>query len=275
MMRVSINIIPNSGQSESCCKAMAAGIERHGDKAVLRKDTDYNMAGFDAACFWGFWEPCQRIVKECRDHSKPWVFFDLAYWARDTHYKVTVNGRHPTDYFMSRADCPDGRFLKYNFKIKPWKNDGKHILLAGMSGKAAWSFGMNAEEYERTQIEAIRAHTDRPIIYRPKPSWTGSKPIPGAAYDKDTPISQLLQNAWAVVTHHSNVGCDALLEGIPVFTKYGAASIMALRDVSNIEQPCYPEGREQFFANLAYCQWTLAEMRSGETWHFLKESKLL
>ena len=79
----------------------------------------------------------------------------------------------------------------------------------------------------------------------------------------DNPIDKALSNAWALVTDHSNAAVDALSEGIPViFTN----SARILGNIEDIENP--PMNRE-FFNNLAYQQWTLEEIRSGEAWDYV------
>jgi hypothetical protein len=252
---------------------MARGIKSAGDAAIMRDARDFDMSKFDAAVFWGFTTECQRLVAECIKHGIPWIYLDLAYWLREQHFKVTINDRHPNAYFMLR-DMPHDRFNSFGLKISPWadKKPDSPIMLAGMSGKAAWSWGMKPEEFERKFIPEIAKHTSREIIYRPKPSFRESTKLPGAQLDKSPEYK--LAGLHAVVTHHSNVGIDALMAGIPVFCRRGAAQPLALSvdsDLSRIEEPIYPEGREQLFANLAYCQWSLAEMISGKCWRHLRE----
>jgi hypothetical protein len=235
------------------------------------------MEGYQAAVLWGFVTSCQEIIKNCKAQGIPFVFMDLAYWARDKGYfKVSVNDRHPTDYFMLQSK-PDDRFRKFGLSIKPWQqlSPSSYVLLAGMSGKAAWAWGMQNEVYERDTIRILRQFTQRPIIYRPKPSWPDATNLPGAKLDKVTPLSNAIRGAHCVVTHHSNVGCDALLEGIPVLSKYGIASVLGPHDLGSVEHPYYPAGREQWAYNAAYCQWSLDEMANGACWNHLKETGLV
>ena len=44
---------------------------------------------------------------------------------------------------------------------------------------------------------------------------------------------------------------------------------MALNDLSRIESPWMPEGRQQWFHNLAWCQWNVTELSNGQMWRFL------
>lgn len=272
-MRVSVNVLASSSHAKKVCNALAYGIKASGDAAVVRTDRDFNMDGFDAAVFWGFTTECQKLVSKCEQGGIPWVYVDMAYWLRTSHYKVTVNNRHPDAYFMKR-DMPHDRFKSFNLDIKPWaKNPDGPIVLAGMSGKAAWSWGYKAEDFERSIVDKLVRLTKRPIIYRPKPTWPDYKPIPGTKLSIGGDYSQLIANAHAVVSHHSNAGVDALVAGVPVFSRYGAALALGLhvdRELDRIETPAYPDGREQFAANLAYCQWSVDEMNNGKCWQHMK-----
>lgn len=276
-MRVSINVLTHNGNASRTCPAFAKGIERAGDKAIIRSDRDHDMQGFDACVIWGYVTSCQKIIKACVAKRIPFVFVDLGYWQRERgYYKVAVNDRHPTAYILSQA-MPNDRFVKLGLAVKDWRKTGSNILLAGMSGKAAWSWGLENESFEREAVRILRWHIQgkRTIIYRPKPSWRDAQSIPHTVMNRTSSINDIFQNTYCVVTHHSNVACEALLEGIPIFSKYGAAVPLGMCDISKVETPCYPEGREQWAFNLAYCQWTIPEMASGECWQHLKSVGLV
>lgn len=273
-MRVSVNILNRNGSAGKTCEAFAKGIARSGDEAVKRTDKDHNMQGFDAAVLWGYVTTCQNVIKSCKDKGIPWVFLDMGYWQRADHFKVAVNERHGTAYFMDKPKPPD-RFKKFRISVKPWRKKGGNILLAGMSAKAAWSWGLQNEEYEKNTVYQLQRLTAREIIYRPKPNFVEAQPISGSKMDRHTPVEVALLRAHCVIAHHSNLACDALLEGVPVLCKYGLASVLAPYDLTSVEHPFYPEGREQWAYNAAYCNWSLEEMASGKCWGFLKEEGLI
>ena len=149
-----------------------------------------------------------------------------------------------------------------------------------MSDKSARVNSYRAEEYERKVIQKLKSITDRPIIYRPKPSWGGARPIDGVIYSSPAQkLSEVLPKCWAVVTHHSNVAIDALVSGVPVFVgdKDCAAGQLAKVDLNEIENPYYPsqEERLKLLNNLAFCQWMPVEMRRGLPWRYFKEIGVL
>jgi hypothetical protein len=145
-----------------------------------------------------------------------------------------------------------------------------------MSHKASWSCGLgDGGTWENAVIKEIAKHTDREIVYRPKPTWRGSQPLPGARYAIDEPLEKSFADAFATVSHHSNASCDSAIAGIPAFVMDGIAKPMALQDLSKIETPYRPGDREQWLNDAAYCQFSLAELSDGTAWTHLKSEGLI
>lgn len=216
------------------------------------------------------------------------IYVDLGYWGRREggrftgYHKVVVNQRHPNAYF--RTPQHDRRRISVfpDLLAQPWSDtahakDGGHILLAGMGDKGALAEGFHPEEWERQAIDILKSHTGRRIVYRAKPSWKKAKAIPGADFvdSKTRPVELDLQNCWAVVTHHSNVAVDALVAGIPTFCWGGVAAPMSCQKLERIERPDYPDGRDAWMADIAYTQWTPAEMAQGLCWQHLRAEGLV
>ena len=255
---------------------MAAGAAVLGLTAEL-------VAGFEEVCgdvgvAYGWGRPA--LFDAYRGAGGHFVYLDLGWWGRKPKtdvlggfHKVSVDAREPTAYF--RGNFATDRFAHHGLTAAPWRADGRHVLLAGMSAKSAKTRGFRPQEWEMATIEAIRSATGRPIMYRPKPSWAEATPIPGTIYSfPDTELALALCDCWAVVTLHSNVAVDALLAGVPVTVAEGVA-----RDFSTplvqIETPRRPEGRDQLLADIAYAQWLPSEMADGSCWrHLLKETPL-
>jgi hypothetical protein len=90
----------------------------------------------------------------------------------------------------------------------------------------------------------------------------------GVTISRRSKLADDLERASVVVTYSSNAGVDAALAGWPVVAAYKGSmawdvathSITApLRYVTRGE-------RQKWAAKLAWCQWSDAEMRSGECW---------
>lgn len=235
------------------------------------------------AIFYGWAGGLRNVFNQYRDSGRKAVYIDLGYWGRrkrtrwDGYHKLVLNDRHPTAYFQNRQHPPD-RFKKFRVPILPWRRSHPEspILVAGMSAKAASAEGFAPEQWERDTIKRLREITNRPIIYRPKPNWPDSHPIPGSQWGgRDVPLELALKNCHAVVSHHSNVAVDALLAGVPCICPGGVASVLSGHELEQVEDPPMPDGREQWAADLAYTQWSMEEMHSGHALQYLIEEDLI
>lgn len=267
---------------------MALGIAADGDRVDWQIVTRKWRRDYDVAVFYGLEPPIPELFEYYRAAGRA-VYVDLGYWGRREggrwtgYHKVCVNARHPTAYFRKPQHALD-RLSELRVQIKPMAprdaEPWKHILLAGMGDKGAAAEGYRPEEWERWAIDRIRQLTDRPILYRPKPSWKQARPIkgPGMRFSgRERDVSLELVNCWAVVTHHSNVAVDAAVAGIPTFCWGGVAAAISRSDLVEIETPvAHPMGvRQDWAADLAYTQWSVKEIASGACWRHLKSDGLL
>lgn len=280
MPRVIVFVAPANNRSRIVGDAIFAGIRAAGDEVERLSSRSYRgRPASEIAVFYGLAEGLRRIFEDYRRERKA-LYIDLGYWGRrkrtrwDGYHKISLNSRHPTAYFQARPH-PVDRFAEFAVPVLPWRERGHHIVVAGMSAKAAAAEGLRPEQWERATIASLRKITRRPIVYRPKPNWRDARPIPGVAFEKDIDIADSIRGAHALVTHHSNCAIDALLGGIPVFCPFGAASVLAEPELANIERPRMPAGREQWAADLAYCQYSLEEMTSGYAWRMLRAEGLV
>lgn len=280
MAKVAAYILHGNGKAGELVPRLASGAARLGDEVIAFADSDFrpeHTAEFDTAILWGYVTSCQNIMAGYKAAGKSAVYLDMGYWLRNDHYKVSVNDRHPTKYFQS-VKHDDVRRKRFGVVPREWyRPEGPApILLAGMSEKAAWVEGLEPMgSWEQATVLALRNHTDRPIFYRPKRHT--APPIPGTEFchPRSTLLEDVLPHCHSVVTHHSNVGVDGLVFGIPAFTEQGVAFPLALQNLSRIETPYYPDYREQWLNDVAYCQWSTKELKNGLCWRHLKDEGLI
>jgi len=286
-MSSEIGIFSTAGnrRSQIICNAMHEGLRRVGVKASLLPSTRAMSADVDVAIFYGLAGHLRDLFDRYRrDPAKRAVYIDLGFWGRrdggkyNGYHKVAVDCRHPLAYFQRRRHS-NARAAKFGVAVKPWRRDGRHILIAGMGPKACMVEGFNPTEWESMVVDRLRKITDRPLIYRPKPNYMGARPIRGAVMktEADQSLEEALKNSWAVVAHHSNVCIDALAAGIPVYCADGLALALGrpMDELKRIEKPEYPDGREQFIADVAYTQWNVREMAEGRVWRYLIEEGVI
>lgn len=195
---------------------------------------------------------------------------------------MAFDARHAANTVL-RDELPPDRLnqlrenpaLETSLHLAPRKR-GNYILVAGMQFKSCYSYKVKYEAWEREATQRIKKATDRPIIYRPKPKDELGAPIKGTLFSgRDQKLGKLLKDCHAVVTHHSNVGFEAIVGGVPLFCDDGIAKPMAaggLKDLDQINNPRFPSDEERiiWLNNLAYFQWTVKEMQIGKPWSFLK-----
>lgn len=280
MSRVVVYFAPSNARSKLIAQAMIEGVRRHVPDADYRSSFNFKGPDHDVALFYGFADGLRNIFNRYIEAGKKAVYIDLGWFHRrkktrwDGYHKVVVNSRHPTRYFQD-IKHPDDRFRKLGIEIKPWRDSGRHILIIGMSGKGAVAEGFQPQMWERRTIDQLRRLTKRPLIYRPKPNWIGARPLPNAEFQRDVPLEEALKDCHAVVCYHSNVAVDAILSGVPAFCQHGVASVMCDNDMARIERPAMPKGRKQWASDIAYCQWTMDEMKSGHAWQYLVSEGLV
>jgi len=280
MPKIAIYYASSIRRSRIVATAMHDGAKKLGIKTDFIRSSEYrNRITHEVAIFYGLAEGLRRVFDDYQKRHRA-VYIDLGYWGRrkasryDGYHKLAVNSRHPTAYFQNIAHGPE-RFLPFRVPIMPWRKSGRHIIIAGMSAKAAAAEGLRPEQWEREMVEALRQHTDRPIIYRPKPNWDGARLIPGTQMQRGVSIGDALKNCHALVSHHSNVAIDALLAGVPCICPGGVASVLSGNNIRQIERLPMLDGREQWAADIGYTQYSVDEMAEGRALRYLLDEGLI
>lgn len=143
------------------------------------------------------------------------------------------------------GNFPEDRLKKLNLNFKKQNKSGKYIILSEPSSAMKKIYNQNNWILETEKI--IKNFTDREIIIHNK-------------FSKES-LDDLLKNAWAFVSLQSTAGFKAMLNGVPAyFTE------KTLKDINRIEEIENPKIDYTIFNNLAYGQWTLKEIESGEAW---------
>lgn len=228
----------------------------------------------DIACFYGLKDNLFAIYRDFIASGRKVLFVDLGFFQRkinkslDGYYRVTVNEMFPYNAFNNPPQAKD-RLMRLQIPppLPMRARSNGHILLAGMSAKSAQVNGYAANEWETKAIVEIRKHTDRQIVYRPKPSYKEAIPLLGADYAPGPlALEPLLTDAHCVVTHHSNVAIDGLLLGVPCFVDADCPGKVfsghSLSDLDDLPMPSV-EAREDWLGTLAYQQWMPWEIRRG------------
>ena len=241
-------------------------------KGTLHKDGP-EFKGIDlnkpVACF-GVLRGTGTVIKK----SKEFYYFDHAYYFKeqkhginslfaDRIYRLT-KGLLSLNYLdkLDKIDYNRIKRFKKHIKMKPFKKDGKYILVLPPSAHMKLYYNYKENEWEDNIMNTLKQHTDREVKFRMKTS-----PIP---FIKD------LQNAWAVISFQTTAAVDALLEGIPSFCDdISCANPVSfnLKELSEIEKPFYPVNREEWIDSLLANQYTMKELENGFAWNRINETR--
>ncbi len=213
-----------------------------------------------------------RVIRDAYNAKGiPVVVSDLGYMNRALgYYQVGLNQLGWVPAFRCQSD----RYKQQGIAYKPFQfNKNGHVLVCGqMPGDAAHNLDEDGlKAFFENTIAEIRKNTNKKIVWRPHPSAQFA--ITGA--DETSTKEQLaddLAGCAFMVTYNSTSGIGALLAGVPVFCS-DTAFYKELANDLDFEIPVqYPEEKDftDFFSRLAYGQWTLEEITSGDALKFIQ-----
>ena len=238
------------------CRAFAQGC---GGEVVPAGITAKLLSG--PAFFYGLTEDTIGLLKQAQEEGRTYFYCDNAYYfGRREYFRITRNALMHSG--IGEAD--NGRLRAMGVEIKPWRDDGRHVVLATQSDLFyRMHLGVSRDEWTRAAIARVAQHTEREIV-------VCNKPAPGSPEWPHANFENVLPGAWAVVSYSSSVMVLALAQGVPVITLGPSmASCVGTSDLSRIEDPHYPDDRERWLAVLMANQWTMGEIRDGAAWRAL------
>jgi len=252
--------------AEACrCGAGALGIE-------VKVRDEFRRPEGDGLILFGIGGENRAVYDAYRGAGLPVVFWDKGYMGRGAYYRVSVNEFQPHAYFQAVPRKPD-RFLRLAIEPAPFRRRGSTILFDGASQKyLSWQGLGQLEVWGAGVVATLRRHSRRQIVYRPRPTHNPEPHVPGA--ERGAPeLRRELERAHLCVSYGGNIGVDALIAGVPHFA-LGDSIARPLSETNwrNLDQPHVPTDAErlQWLADLAYCQWTMDEIASGEAWCYLE-----
>jgi hypothetical protein len=228
------------------CEAFAAGsggVVTHG---TTLKDGDVALFGSPKL---------SALLREAINAGRTWYYGDKAYFRRGQYFRCTKNG-----YMQTRIGyATPHRWERLGWEIKPWRK-GSKILVCPQSPAHFAHHGVDRQDWMATVLSLLRQHTDRKIELRDK-----------VGFNTEAEFESALKDVHAAVVFTSIAGVQAAMHGVPCFaTHWCAASLIGDHRLQCIEQPQYPDNREQLAWWLADNQWTLDEMRRGMAWAAVK-----
>ena len=276
----------------------AQGVNRAGDSGVASTSPTWQES--DVGVIQGFVHeqspnsPHLRLRKSVVDNQlrvgKKALIIDsnlFLYINNDNPHKYlrySFNGVFPTtgDYFWDNPDPKrwDKISKHMGITVKPWKNDGKYILIC-LQRNGGWSMGgVDVMKWCNKTIKKLKEHTDRPIVIRTHPGDKHAQQYIKQLKDPNVLISRKpniiddFKNAWATITYNSSPGVASAIEGVPVFVTDPNPNISQAYDVSNtdLSQIEIPKtfDRENWLNKLSMCHWNFEEVSNGIAWKHIR-----
>lgn len=259
--------------------AVLMGARRHGHTTeVIALQPEPVVGDYHIACMVGV--KSRALYQLHQKEGVPVAYFDKGYCRQKReggvggwqYWRFSINQHHPTNRLATLRQ-PTDRLDDLGLDVRPWRVGGQHVLIAGSSAKYHEFYGLrDPTHYARNLIKALHGLTARPLVYRPKPSWRDAVPIKGAQFSTRGSIDDALTNAWALVTHGSNACFEAVVSGIPCVILGNAVALpLSSPSLEHVVKPRIASDaeRRQWLANIAYYQWTMAELSSGSAWDFI------
>lgn len=272
------------------------GVNACGDKGILSNDMKLQPA--DIAVIQGYVHedgktaPHLLFRKQILDYQKHnggrtiiidsnlFLYKDLS--KKHKYLRLSYDGIFPTtgEYCYDTPDPARWEQIKHdlNMDIKPWRADGKHILIC-LQRNGGWSMkGLDVVQFFRDTVYKIRMHSKRPILVRTHPGdkkaniYIKNLTGPDVKVSVNTTLLDDLQNAWATVVYNSSPSVASVIEGIPTFVldpEYSQSAEVSSHDLSKIENPSMPD-RLNWVRKMAQCHWTQNELASGAAWRHMK-----
>ena len=259
--------------------ALAQGCARHGVAAGLRR-SDALPESCDVVFIYGV---ASRLFSAYEGRALR-VVVDLGYWrervselpVQQRHVRVAVESVQPDWHLRLHRHSPDRFERTQAFHVKPLEARGDAVLVCGHSPQVAAMYGKDYGEWETRAVKAVANVSLRPIRVRAAPTCL-PLPILNVTHCCARSIGEALREAFAVVCMTGNVGADAILYGVPVYCEAGPGAVYGALPLDWIDDalPLPERTRAQALADLAYWQWTPAEIAAGELWAHLQREGLL
>jgi len=216
----------------------------------------------------------KKIIHKCWETGRTFYYMDTGYFGNEQtalnpsawkYWHRIVKNDLQHGEIIAR---PDDRFKQFNKQFQPWKKNGRKILIAAPDEKPCKFYGVIKDDWVKKTVETIKQYTDRPIEIRERNPNRIDRAV------NDTLHTALDNDVFALITYNSVAAVESIFYGIPAFTlaPSNAASPVSLQDLSQIENPYYPDSDKLYAwgCHLAYGQFHINELKSGKAKEMLE-----
>lgn len=263
-------------EDEPLGRAFTAGAKLVGWRTMQRSANDFRQGDtedFDLAFLYSLRTRHADLILESYRHRKPSVpvvVMDYGYLRRvcqeqfgggGDYWQVSIDGLNSVPSF----ECQPDRFEALGLPlVERGGQPNGYVLVCGQHVGDP-SHGRQSEKELQAWADAqvtSWSEDGAVVVFRPHPFSPQVVPTAPCVLDVGKSAEESLAGAALVVCQSSNIGHEALLAGIPVLATSDKAPY---RELSGTRLPSV-EARQAYFNRLAYAQWTIDEVASGQ-WH--------
>ena len=232
--------------------------------------------GYDYAVIFGMYKksfektlPKKTLIEHYRPLGKL-IVVESAFVHRGDYFQLGLNGQAGEADFKNDG-VPGDRWRKLRLAYPRLRHKPTGTVV--VCGQVPWDVQVqntNHNTWCKATVDWFQAR-NVPVAFRPHPRMVNhpreNYGVPLLRQDRRS-FSDTAKDARAFVTWNSTSAVDALLHGVPVVT-FDPGSIawgITQHDYADAVTPTWPDNVEQWCNELAYTQWTPAELASGEAW---------
>lgn len=248
-------------------KALAEGLAVHGIRSSIMRPHLWQRRQVKHVACWGW-----RIGKALRAMGHEVLVMERGYIGdRFAWTSLGWNGLNGRATFYPRDD--ERRFAD-NFAplLQAWKEGGEYVLLIGQVPGDASLGGMDLTRWYQENARAAHKAYGLPVWFRPHPiaAQRGIKvQLAGIAHVDRGTLADALAKAAVVVTFNSNTAVESVLAGVPTVT-LDMGSMARPVSSTAISGSLWKPDRTVWANRLAWCQWTMDEIKSGAAWEVVR-----
>jgi hypothetical protein len=262
---------PNSCAQNSgpVVQAMLDSLQ-HADHTI-----EQNNMNADAAIIWsvlwsGRMTANQAVWSHYKAMGKPVIVVDIGALYRGETWKIAVNSITAAGYYGHTEHLDWDRPKKLGISLALNLSRNPQIVIAAQHKKSLQVAGLvSMEDWILTQIDNIRAVTDRPIVIRPHPrSPLDRTQFQNVTIEQPKKITStydsynLAFDCHAIVNYNSGPGIQAALAGTrPIVDSSSLAHPVSIQ-ITDIEKP-YDCNRDQWLVEICHTEYTLEEIKQG------------
>lgn len=267
-MKIGIFTRGKNSHSHIWEEAFAEGLEKHGIQAIRHTIGD-RPRDLDCGVIWGVHN--KSLTDHFKAHDIDYIVLERGYIGDRTEWtSCGFNGLNGLGDFRN-DDVGDERRHHVVEHLQPVrKSKGSYILIMGQIASDASVKRIGFNKWLQKTYDEIKDTTDKKVYYRPHPLDTNAF-IPEGLEVINGDFHDVIAKAYCVVTLNSNSGVDTLLAGVPVISMDRGSMVYDVTKhlISDIINPEMLQ-RDQWLNKIAYCQWTMKEIKSGATWEYLR-----